>query len=305
MRASGAKVHELVEWLYRYHPEDLAVDQYLGEAFLLPSPKIHTLITWDQATELPPTPEVMERRVGRLIDERRSRWETKAFPELMRLRDYLSFLDLAKRTNCDIYVCGANPRSGALIGNPAYRCYGGGAFVVSRESEPNAGAIAADPEDRRLLAGLAKYAPPMSYEGYVDLLRLHGFHVLGPEEGFVLQDSEGYRLFEPYRLHGVYDRASHASAWQGREGERMRHIFNLSLGSELVRFGPQDDWECRNDREIAGPLWGPQPPVIQFQPNGQIENHVDLRDIATAFPYIRIWTRLYPHHPVDDAGGAR
>src|SRR3954467_12508777 len=92
-RLSGAAVHELVEMLGGHGIELSEAAEYIGDAFLVTRPKVFTLLNWDQATKLPPSPDVMERRVGRLIDEKRPSWETSPFPELMRLRDYFSFLE--------------------------------------------------------------------------------------------------------------------------------------------------------------------------------------------------------------------
>jgi hypothetical protein len=295
MRLSGASVTDLVQMLRKRGIDEVGSAQYLAKAFGGTLPRFSMFLEMDSS------PEGLERNVGRVIDEHGVHWQAAPFPELMRLRDYLSFLEVAKRTDRHVFVCGANPWAGALIGEPGYRCYDGRLFVVSRESSPNAGAVAADPADVRLRSGLSKYATPLTYDAYVDLLRAEGLHVLGPGEGFVVEDGDGHRLYEPYRLHGVYERAADDSSWTGREGEGLRQVLNESLGAELVRFGPHDDWEHRNNRAVAGPLSGPQPPIIQFEPNGQIENHVSLGEIARTFPYKRIWSRLYPHHATEDA----
>jgi hypothetical protein len=104
---------------------------------------------------------------------------------------------------------------------------------------------------------------------------------------------------EPYRLHGVYDSESGEAAWSAKRGEHLRVALNRRLGAELVRFGPHDDWEHRNDPQIAGPLWGPQAPTIQFNPDGEIMNYLRWQDMARSWPYARHWSRLYPHHEVD------
>jgi hypothetical protein len=105
---------------------------------------------------------------------------------------------------------------------------------------------------------------------------------------------------DEYRLHGAYDVDSRQPVWSARRGEKLRASINRRLGGELVRGGPHDDWEHRNDRSIAGPLWGPQTPAITFWPDGYVRNHVSLADLARSEPYDEHWDRLYPHHPIPD-----
>jgi hypothetical protein len=103
---------------------------------------------------------------------------------------------------------------------------------------------------------------------------------------------------EGYRLHGVYDVDSLEPVWSAKRGDKLRAAINRRLGDELVRFGPHDDWEHRNDRAMAGGLWGPQVPVMEFDAGGNVDNHLDVVSLATSEPYRRRWERLYPHHPV-------
>jgi hypothetical protein len=108
----------------------------------------------------------------------------------------------------------------------------------------------------------------------------------------------GFERESELLLHGVYDADSGQPAWSAKRGERLRGIINRRLGAELVRQGPHDDWEFRNDRHIAGSMYGPQAPTIEFTPAGDITNYVSWKDMARAWPYSRHWTRLYPNHPV-------
>jgi hypothetical protein len=303
MRLSGATVAELIEMLSGRGIGRGGTAQYLAVAFGNTTPRMAMFLALDPATSGEPSPEALEQNIGRLIDARVATWTAAPFPELMRVRDYFAFLEFAKEHGCVVNVCGANPWAGAFIGRAGFRCYDGRTFVVSRDVPPFAGAIAADPDDPRLRAGLAKYAVPLTYEGYLGLLRTEGLHVLGPDQGFVVQDAEGSRLYEPYRLHGVYERATNSQAWRGGGGgERLRAALNRCLGSELVRFGPHDDWMYRNDREVAGPSWGPQPPMIEFTPDGDIENYLTVEAMAKSSEYARRWSQLYPQHPVNGGG---
>jgi len=103
---------------------------------------------------------------------------------------------------------------------------------------------------------------------------------------------------QPYRLHGAFDADTHEPAWTGSRGEHLRTTINRLLGEELVSFGPHDQWKHRNDHLIAGPLWGPQVPVIEFHANQQIRNILTVEELAQSFQYTGRWSTLYPHHPV-------
>jgi hypothetical protein len=240
-----------------------------------------------------------ERAFVDLMMARRSEWEVQAVPELMRLRDYLAFLQFAKDEDVVVTVRGANPASGQYIRNKQFHCYDGDLFVKTRRSSPNEGLIAADPQDTDLQASFAKYSHPISYSQYVSMLSRRGYRVLGPGEGYVIEDADGRRFYDGYRLHGVYDGSSHESAWTARRGEALRGKLNRLLGAELVRVGPHDDWEHRNERNMAGPLWGPQTPAIEFMPNQQIRNYLDVRGMARSWLHRRHWERLYPNHPYE------
>lgn len=145
------------------------------------------------------------------IDERLPLWQGQAFPELKRIRDYFSFLEVAVEERLLIFVCG------------------------SRSSE--------------------------------------------------------------YRLHGVYSESGEP-VWSARRGERIRATINRRLGGEFVRTGPHDDWVHRNTLAIAGPLYGPLLPVIEFSHERTIRNHLTAESLARYSIYKHHWARLYPHHPV-------
>jgi hypothetical protein len=209
MRLGGASTGEMLAYLRERSGDDLMLpSRYLRAAFLQRTNVFFYI--------LPPGPvdTLTEETAAPYVDEHRQDWEHQLFPELRRVRDYLSFLEFAKEEHLIVTVCGW--RSG--------------------------------------------------------------------DEG--------------YRLHGVYDADSLEPVWSAKRGEKLRAAINRRLGDELVRFGPHDDWEHRNDRAIAGDLWGPQAPVIEFDPEGRIENRLNLEALASSEPYRRRWERLYPHHPV-------
>ncbi|HKO50394.1 MAG TPA: hypothetical protein VJV79_21875, partial [Polyangiaceae bacterium] len=235
---------------------------------------------------------------ARLIDERRTEWEQDRVPELMRLRDYFSFMQFAQQERVTVAVCAANPAAGQWIGQAGVRCYDRALPVVSRQSAPNEGLLAADPTDPRLLQLLSAWETPLSYAAYVGLLQDLGMRVGNAESGYLIEDVLGLRYHEAYRLHGVYDAETDESAWTSKNGERLRGALNRQLGAELVRFGPQDDWELRNDHSIAGPYFGPQTPVLIFDHDQYIDERLEHRDLSQVQPYRFRWNELYPHHPI-------
>jgi hypothetical protein len=79
-----------------------------------------------------------------------------------------------------------------------------------------------------------------------------------------------------YLLHGIYEKETGRNVWRPGEGEAIRDELNMRFGQELVRWGPQDQWEYRNDKESAGSTAGPQPPVICFEPDGNVWVYEDL-----------------------------
>jgi hypothetical protein len=108
----------------------------------------------------------------------------------------------------------------------------------------------------------------------------------------------GFQIGRELLLHGVYDAESGQPVWSAKRGERLRAALNRRLGAELIRRGPHDDWESRNDPAIAKALTGPQAPAIDFNPDGDITNYVRWEDMARNSPYDRHWSRLYPNHQV-------
>lgn len=285
MRREGASVAELMAFVERRTPGRVFHSvEYIQRAFVPDEQLIYLFLP----------PQLAE--VEALIDERAPEWQTQRFPELMRERDYFSFLEFAKHANAFVNVCGANPFSGRFVGRQGYRCYDGREFVVVRDRAPNEGLIAADPSDPRLGEALRGYARPLSYSEYVRRLRQRGYCVLGSEEGYVLEDAAGCRFYEGYRLHSVYDPETEQSRWTGKMGETLRADLNRRLGEELVRWGPHDDWVHRNDRDVAGPLWGPQSPLIEFTPEGDIENYLEFKELVANRGAERPWEQLYPHH---------
>jgi hypothetical protein len=200
MYSAGATADAMMRYLQELAGEDTFLPyRYLKQAFCQKS-NVFMYI-------LPPGPTDAntEEGVRKCIEERRPEWESQRFPELLRLRDYFSFLEFARDEHLIVTVCDA---------------------------------------------------PPESSE---------------------------------YVLHGVYDADSGEPAWSGRRGETFRGALNRRLGRELVRAGPLDQWEKRDE---------PRLPAIRFNHDQQIYNYLNVRQMARDWPTERHWSRLYPDHPV-------
>jgi hypothetical protein len=102
-----------------------------------------------------------------------------------------------------------------------------------------------------------------------------------------------------YLVHGVYDAETYDPVWTGKRGEKLRATLNRLLGKELVRVGPHDQWEHRNDRGIAGSLWGPQLPMLEFDSEEHINNVFGVEEMAFLPQYSDRWNQLYPHHRIE------
>jgi hypothetical protein len=290
MAANGASVVDVMDYLRHHTADEYAAHDYLVEAFDIPRVV---------AMSLPrdSTRDDMTAAVDENLRQTRQIWTDREIAELMRVRDYASFIRFAKSERVVATVCNANHHSGKFIGRNGYRCYGGDVFVVTRMTSPGEGLVAADPGDPRLIKALERFAAPLSYAEYVHRLQTSGYRVLGPDEGYVIEDAWGNRFYEGYRLHGVYSADSGEPVWSGKRGERLLVTINRLLGADLVLGGPHDDWEHRNDKTIAGPLWGPHAPCIEFNTEGQIHNLSSVSDMARHSRWhSHHWRRLYPHH---------
>jgi hypothetical protein len=248
-----------------------------------------------------PITEENDRVWQSLVERKRSVWEAENLPDLMRFRDYFAFMQFARDEQVAVVVCGADPASGQWIGKPGVRCYGGRLPIPTSQKAPNDGFLAADPGDARLTQMLARFDPPLNYTDYVQRLADQGMHVTSASEGFLVKDDVGNRFHDSYRLHSVYGAKDKGIVWVQPRAERLRATLNRSLGADLVLCGPHEQWEFRNDRNVAGARFGPQPPVIEFGPDQEIDNRLTARDLATRLLGGRHprWSDVFPEHPVE------
>jgi hypothetical protein len=158
--------------------------------------------------------------------------------------------------------------------------------------------LAADPSDERLLDVLKRTS--LSYDEYLDQLELQGFHVKAADSGYLVEDGKGNRFHECYRLQAVRNPNSQEPVWTGTRGEKLRASLNRHLGCELVQSGPIDEWEHRNNNNVARLLGGLDRLMIRFGPDEHIiDNALSIRDLSVKSSNSR-WPNYWPPHPYDE-----
>jgi hypothetical protein len=105
MYSSGATAEAMMAYVVERTGSPFHASHYLREAFCQKS-NIFTYI-------LPPGPtdEKTEQAVREYIERTREEWASQRFPELLRLRDYFSFLEFARDEHVHVIVCDAPPGS--------------------------------------------------------------------------------------------------------------------------------------------------------------------------------------------------
>src|SRR4051794_26125329 len=93
-RIAGATLPDLLNFMSTLMPGDRnGAINYIGDAFCVRSRLGLALMTPSPTDEA--EPHMLQRAEG-FIDGKRATWETQPIPELMRIRDYLSFLQFSK-----------------------------------------------------------------------------------------------------------------------------------------------------------------------------------------------------------------
>jgi hypothetical protein len=115
---AGASLADLLAYLRPRLPDELAWHRgarYLREAFLQDNKIFFVLgpaLSFGEIT--PETEDFMREQIA----EFRAEWEVQRYPELLRVRDYVSFLELARDEHLHLTVCDAPP------GSTEYRLHG-------------------------------------------------------------------------------------------------------------------------------------------------------------------------------------
>jgi hypothetical protein len=209
----------------------------------------------------------------------------------MRRRDRASFRDVAGLLGIIIIVRAGNPFAGRYIGQQGFRPWLVFLPGVAHLIGPHAGLIAADPGDPLFAGFLASLNPPRTPEEYHQLLKELGLTVGSSEQGWVVRDEFGAAFYPTYCLHGVYDIRTRLSAWTAQDGELIRAELNRRLGADLVQFGPYDT----SDYRPRGRDRAPQPPVLFFLPDGNVEVRFDAESMESYYRFLKLpWASLYP-----------
>jgi hypothetical protein len=154
--SSGASAADLLAYLEARVGDHAPLGyRYLREAFLqgndfffVLGPGLSTSVSSDA-----------EAAARELIEEHRSEWESQRFPELLRLRDYFAFLELAREENLIINVCDAPPGSDRYQLHGVYDADSGEPAWSGRRGETFRAAI-----NRRLCRELVRTGPLDQWE---------------------------------------------------------------------------------------------------------------------------------------------
>jgi len=293
-RQGGQRMAEILRFLHEQGADSDCIRQYLRAAFFVPPSEVTRLRTMDLSL----VPETFE-KWGAMLDEALrepgQEWQSAPpMPVLMSREHHSAFKEAAVSSDCCIIVCGADPAGGAYLGRSGFRVALPGLPAWPRRDGPNQGLLAVDPGDARLAAELQ--AAGRTYDELVDDLKSRGFQVAPAADGFLLRDAFAQAFYPPYRLHGVYSFEG-ANGWTPQAGPRLMAELNLRLGDDLIQAGPHDAWEFRNDPR-AGPLAGPQPPVVAFEPSGSVKPLPDLDAMKEFYQGWSIdWDAIYPPPP--------
>jgi hypothetical protein len=293
MRNNGASSRELMSYLQPKLPNVRPLAAvYMNHAFLGQGLKLVNVLRFGPWDRFGPDDEIWA-MADSIIDDAKSTWTQAPVAELMRVRDYFSFLKFTQDYGLVVTVLSASPSSARWIGSAGARCYDGRMVVPVCDSGAYAGLLAADPADPRVKSVLAAYGN-LSYARYAETLHADGYRVLSAENDFLVVDGNDRSVYPGYRLQGVYHAKTYERAWTGSRGDELRSALNRYLGDELVRVGPHDDWEHRNNPAVAGPLVGPQVPVVEFDRGERINSYVALDKLVHAPQYEPRWREIYP-----------
>jgi hypothetical protein len=279
-RRAGENVSAIVAYLATLGLHISQIAAYLDEAFFLPGDRPSLFIMPVESNGIP-NAEVLDRRLGPVVDKTRSTWaRADAYPDLVRRRDRHAFREVARVTGTILIVRAADRYIARYIGRPEYYPCPPYLAAVARASEPDRGLMAADPNDEKFLKFLSARFPNLSYKQYVDTLAHSGLRVGPAAEGYVIQGSSGQRFYLGYQLIGAYSAANHRNAWTGRSGEKLRGLLNRSLGEELIQWGPQNQGEYRSLESQA--------PALVFYPDGQVETRLTDLQLDSLYRDLRI-----------------
>ncbi len=209
--------------------------------------------------------------------------DLRLFAECLRERDLQAFRGFAQRHECVIVLCVPDPLARQFIGREGFVPQPPNLHAAARQSAPNAGLLAADPQDAELTQQLAGVAPPATFEDHVHRLATAGFRAGSEADGYALRDALGNRYYTAYRLHGVYDAEAARNLWSPSSGGALWREMNTRLGVDLIQLGPIDQSENVIESDNAGAPLEPQPPVLAFEPDGRVRALLDAREMRSYY----------------------
>lgn len=300
-RKAGARASMLLRFLGQHNIDSTLARQYFQTAFAAKFPAIAML---PRGTDGLPADINVDRTLEPIIERARPDWELAApYPDFGSRRDREVFRAVARGRKCHLAIRALNPYSGRWMNQKGYRSAPLRLVATSRLKEPNAGLLAADPSDERLIALLATMAPPRSYQEYKADLEASGYEIGGEVDGWVIRGSGGGSFYPGYCLHGVYSWDDRRNAWLPGIAQSIQRELNDRFGEERVRLGPQDVWEFRNDAKCAGPAVGPQIPLLWIEPEsaGSVDVIVDFEQLSRNY---RFYSLSWPYEKASTAGSA-
>lgn len=267
--------------------------EHLAAAFCLPAQANVALVPKTPSGE--PDPAILDDYIARCVDAARVKWESAGpYPDLMRRRDRIAFQQVARERNIVLIVCAAHPAAARYIGEPGHKPAPGAFLGAVRTAAPNEGLLAADPAAPELKRILNAAAFRGEYARYRAELERQGLRVGPADDGFVIRDDTGAAFYAGYQIHGAYRSDSGANAWTGSDGENIRADLNRRCGEELVQAGPLDIFAGRLELPERDSLRAPQPPVLFFLPDGNVEVRFDARSMELYYRFLGIeWDMYY------------
>jgi hypothetical protein len=268
-RLAGARGSGLIRYLKGLALDEHQIGLYMESAFTLDI-TVAFSIGCGRKLSAGQTDDEAERLLGAEIDAQRPSWEARPFPELMRIRDLISFMETAVERQVRILVAGANRDGAKYIGRAGFQPW------------PHDRPVSAVPRGRN--AGLVQ---AVGGEGGMAALGLTA------DQDGIVRDSAGNGFYEGYRLHGVHDARARRNFWSAKLGPQLRADLNRRCGADLVQVGPHDVWEHRNNPRIAAALHGPQLPLIVFEPDQRIEHVFTIPALKLKYGG-DLWAKSFP-----------
>lgn len=214
------------------------------------------------------------------------------------LEDHKALGGLAQSNGWNIAIRDSNPQALRWIGHPN---------AVAKPVDVKAKTLKAPTKDqlnRMTPAEKAAEAQKAPYYGLataqgmtsgdLSLLRLKGYKVDDPGQGYVLRTPEGKVMYSDIDIHGIYDKAGNDVWPDTKAGEAaMIDRLNGTTVERAFEHGPQDHYTRRNDPR--GPSYGPQPPVTIYTHDGKTIFVDSVQKLESTYRELGIaWEKIYP-----------